>query len=149
MNKCYLGLGSNQKNPERQIRRAIQNIRNIPFTTVTQVSGLHWSKAWGLQRQQDFCNVVVEIKTRLSPLILLNRCQDIESQQGRVRKKRWGPRTLDVDIILYNQQQINNHRLAIPHPHYQERDFVLKPLAELNTELTFSKNACARFSTTL
>lgn len=149
MNKCYLGLGSNQKSPERQIRQAINNIRSIPFTTVTQVSGFYWSKAWGLPRQQDFCNVVVEITTRLSPLILLNCCQNIELQQGRVRKKRWGPRTLDIDIILYNQQQINNHRLAIPHPHFHERDFVLKPLEELNKKITFSKNACARFSTTL
>lgn len=137
MNTCYLGLGSNQKAPERQIRQAIKAIKALPATAITQVSNLYWSKAWGLCNQQDFCNVVVEISTSLSPSSLLTYCQRIETQQGRVRKKRWGPRTLDVDIILYNCRTIQTKKLTIPHPHWQSRDFVVIPLAEIQNKKNF------------
>lgn len=137
MNTCYLGLGSNQKAPERQIRQAIKAIKALPATAITQVSNLYWSKAWGLCNQQDFCNVVVEITTSLSPSSLLTYCQRIETQQGRVRKKRWGPRTLDVDIILYNCRTIQTKKLTIPHPHWQSRDFVVIPLAEIQNKKNF------------
>lgn len=128
MNVCYLSLGSNQKFPERQIRTAIQNIRRIPGTTVTKISSLDWNKAWGVETQQDFCNVLIEIRTSLNPFLLLTHCQKIEFKHGRVRKKHWGPRTLDIDIILYSTRIVNHPRLKIPHPLYQERDFVMQPL---------------------
>lgn len=131
MNKCYLSLGSNQKSPQRQIRQGLKAIKTLPSTAITKVSQLHWTKAWGLTKQPDFCNVVVEIITRLSPDLLLSYCQRIENKQGRVRKKRWGPRTLDVDIILYGNRKVQTKRLAIPHPHMHLRDFVLIPLSEL------------------
>lgn len=132
MNRCYLSLGSNQKSPERQIRQAITALQRMPQTSLIKVSNLHWTKAWGLHAQQDFCNALVAINTRLSPLALLEHCQKIELKQGRVRKRRWGPRTLDIDIILYAQRIINTPRLKIPHPHCLKRDFVLIPLLEIH-----------------
>lgn len=135
MNICYIGLGSNQKSPERQIRRAIESIKNLPHTSVLKVSTLYWTKAWGLQVQQDFCNVMLELSTLLQPCLLLEHCQRIEKKQGRIRKKRWGPRTLDIDIILYGNRIINSKNLKIPHPYMLERDFVLKPLLEINPNI--------------
>ncbi len=135
MNLCYLGLGSNQKFPERQIRQAIKSISNMPSTSVTRISSLYWNQAWGLQVQQDFCNAIVEITTLLSPSMLLNCCKKIETNQGRIRKKPWGPRTLDIDIILYGNRSINTKKLKIPHPYMQSRDFVLFPLLEINPNI--------------
>lgn len=132
MNKCYLALGSNQKNPERQLRNAMVAIKRIPQTYLKKRSSLYWTAAWGLQAQQDYCNAVVEIETRLSPQELLGFCQKIEQTQGRVRRKRWGPRVLDIDIILYGARQIKSKNLCIPHPYFMERDFVLNPLCEIN-----------------
>ena len=132
MNRCYLSLGSNQKFPERQIRLAISALKKIPSTSVTKVSSLYWNKAWGLQTQQDFCNVVVELSTILSPHKLLDFCQRIERKQGRIRRKQWGPRVLDIDIIFYGTRKINTARLNIPHPYFSVRDFVVKPLLQIN-----------------
>ncbi|MDR3502535.1 MAG: 2-amino-4-hydroxy-6-hydroxymethyldihydropteridine diphosphokinase [Legionella sp.] len=131
MNICYLGLGSNQKSPERQLRRAVRAISALRSTSLTKVSRFHWTKAWGLQGQQDFCNAVVEIRTTLAPVQLLRACQHIEKQQGRVRKKRWGPRVIDIDILTYGNKTIQINNLTIPHPYIASRDFVLQPLYEI------------------
>lgn len=131
MNPCYLALGSNQKNPERQLRQAMKSIHNLPKTSLIKTSRLSWTKAWGLQTQQDFCNAVVEIRTSLPPHRLLKNCQAIEKRQGRIRKKRWGPRTLDIDIILYANRTIKNKTLTIPHPHLLARHFVISPLLSI------------------
>ncbi|WP_131794553.1 2-amino-4-hydroxy-6-hydroxymethyldihydropteridine diphosphokinase [Fluoribacter gormanii] len=132
MKVCYLGLGSNQQVPERQLRRAIKSIKSLPSTVVTKISSFYWNKAWGLQGQQDFCNTVIEISTRLPPLQLLDACQKIEKKQGRVRKKHWGPRVIDIDILYYEDKNIRSKELVIPHPQIQFRDFVLIPLMEIN-----------------
>lgn len=134
MNRCYLGLGSNQKNPDRQLRQAIKSLKAIPSTVLTNVSSLYWTKAWGLHSQQDFCNAVIEINTFLTPLLLLKWCKKIEKKQGRIRKKHWGPRTLDIDILLYEDRIIKSKELTVPHPHMLDRNFVLKPLAEINPQ---------------
>ncbi|MFT4057974.1 MAG: 2-amino-4-hydroxy-6-hydroxymethyldihydropteridine diphosphokinase [Legionella sp.] len=132
---CYLGLGSNQKSPERQLRNAIYALRTLEFTAVTKVSHFYWTKAWGLHTQQNFCNAVIEIKTRLSPFQLLTACQNIEKTMGRVRKKHWGPRVIDIDILLYGYQCIHHKKnLLIPHPHLLSRDFVVLPLKEINPQ---------------
>lgn len=135
MNLCYIGLGSNQNSPERQIRQAIEAIKTIPSTSMLKVSNLYWNPAWGVQVQQDFCNVMVEVTTLLSPLLLLNYCKKIEQEQGRIRKKRWGPRTIDIDIILYGNRRIKTKKLTIPHPYMRLRDFVLIPLLEINPQI--------------
>lgn len=132
MNKCYLGLGSNQHSPERQIRQAIKSIGALRTTSIRKISSFKWSKAWGLQSQQDFCNAVIEIATLLPPLDLLKACQKIEKQQGRVRKKRWGPRVIDIDILLYNKKNIRLKDLTIPHPYIFSREFVFIPLQEIS-----------------
>lgn len=141
MNICYVGLGSNQKSPERQLRRAIRSIQALNNTSVTKISNFHWTKAWGFLGQQDFCNAVVEIITRLPPLQLLSAFQEIEKKQGRVRKKRWGPRIIDIDILLYEKVAINRpKKLLLPHPHILSRDFVLIPLKEINSSLSLHQN---------
>lgn len=135
MNICYLSLGSNQKNSERQIRAAIKSIKVLPKVCVTKISKLYRTKAWGFQNQQDFYNAVIELHTTLEPLHLLDFCQSIEKAQGRVRKKKWGPRVIDIDIILYSAKTIHNNRLVIPHPYFKQRDFVLLPLLEIRPDL--------------
>lgn len=134
MNVSYLGLGSNQKFPERQLRRAIRSIASLPFTSIIKISSFYKTKAWGLQNQQDFCNAAIQINTRLSPWALLRACQKIENLQGRVRKRPWGPRIIDIDILLYNNQVLHTETLIIPHPHILSRDFVLIPLQEINKQ---------------
>jgi len=141
MNCCYLSLGSNQKNPARQLRMAVNRLRSLPHTIVSKVSKFYWNKAWGMEVQQDFCNAVVELKTTLPPLLLLKYCQQIEQKQGRIRKKCWGPRVIDIDITLYGSRTIKTPKLTIPHPYMHVRDFVLIPLKEINPKLN------VRFST--
>lgn len=138
MNVCYLSLGSNQKCPERQIRQAIKEIKQIPSTSLVKISQLYWNKAWGLKNQQDFCNVMIEIITILSPTILLKWCKKIESKHKRARKKQWGPRTLDIDIVLFGSRSVKTKNLTIPHPCFHLRDFVLIPLLELKPDLPVS-----------
>lgn len=132
MNICFLSLGSNQKYPERQMRQALEDLRLIPVTSTLKKSSLYWTKAWGLTTQQDFCNAAVKISTKLTPIQLLKWCKEIENRHQRVRKKRWGPRTLDIDIILYGNRTIHTKNLTIPHQYYLSRDFVLKPLMEIS-----------------
>jgi 2-amino-4-hydroxy-6-hydroxymethyldihydropteridine diphosphokinase len=131
MNTCYLSLGSNQKFPERQLRRALQSIKALPATRIIKRSRFYWFDAWGLKSQQRFCNLALCIQTRLPPLQLLQHCQQIEHQQGRVRRRKWGPRTLDIDIILYGKYKMQSKILTLPHPYFLEREFVLVPLREL------------------
>lgn len=131
MNQVFLSLGSNQKHPLRQLRRAINALKALPHTYILKCSSFYWTKAWGVQAQQDFCNSVIEINTLLPPRILLKHCQEIEKKQGRVRKKRWGPRTLDIDILMYEKQALKSKILTIPHPQMHKRDFVLVPLSEI------------------
>jgi 2-amino-4-hydroxy-6-hydroxymethyldihydropteridine diphosphokinase len=128
---CALGLGSNLRSPERQIRQALRALRQIPRSSLLKHSTLYFNKAIGLRAQPQFCNAVALLATTLPPLELLHHCQKIEHQQGRVRKKRWGARTLDIDILLYGDYQCQTPTLIIPHPLLTQRDFVLIPLREL------------------
>ncbi|MBL4834433.1 MAG: 2-amino-4-hydroxy-6-hydroxymethyldihydropteridine diphosphokinase [Pseudomonas sp.] len=134
--RCYIGLGSNQAEPVAQLRMACTAIGALPGTQLIRCSQLYVSAPMGPQDQPDYVNAVVCIKTTLSPLVLLDELQRIELQQGRERKaERWGPRTLDLDILLYGGQQIASERLQVPHYHMHARPFVLYPLAELDAEL--------------
>jgi 2-amino-4-hydroxy-6-hydroxymethyldihydropteridine diphosphokinase len=133
----YIGIGSNQQQPIKQAQQAIEALKNLPKSQVTACSSLYCSTPMGPQDQPDYINAVVEIKTQLSAIELLDALQEIEQNQGRVRKdNRWGPRTLDLDIILYNNQQIQCERLTIPHYGMHEREFVLYPLLEIAANLT-------------
>ncbi|PKF61290.1 2-amino-4-hydroxy-6-hydroxymethyldihydropteridine diphosphokinase [Psychromonas sp. psych-6C06] len=133
----YIGIGSNQQDPIKQAQQAIDALKHIPDTRLTNCSSLYCSAPMGPQDQPDYINAVAEIDTQLTAIELLDALQAIEQNQGRVRKdNRWGPRTLDLDIILFSDQQIENDRLIIPHYGMQEREFVLYPLFEIAPNLT-------------
>lgn len=132
----YIGVGSNQADPIRQARLAIETLQHLPNSLFCKCSSLYHSAPMGPQDQPDYINAVVKIDTQLTAIELLDELQKIELSQGRVRKEnRWGPRTLDLDIILYGNEVINTPRLTIPHYGMNEREFVLYPLLEIAGEL--------------
>ncbi len=128
---AYLGLGSNLEEPAAQLQRAVDAISALPESRLERVSSLYRSAAVGPGEQPDYLNAVLCLATTLSPLALLDALQAIETAQGRVRTIRWGPRTLDLDILLYGEQSISEPRLRVPHPAMFERNFVLYPLLQL------------------
>lgn len=137
MIKVIIAIGSNLGKPVEQAKIAIEALHQLPDSIVTAVSSLYSSSPMGPQDQPDYINAVVEIETNLEPMHLLDLTQKIELEQGRVRKdERWGPRTLDLDIILFGDQTIDNERLTVPHYGMKEREFVLYPLAEIYNNLT-------------
>lgn len=132
----YIGIGSNQADPIKQAKQAIEALKNLPNSQLLICSKLYSSTPMGPQDQPDYVNAVAKIETQLTALALLDELQKIELNQGRERKEnRWGPRTLDLDIILYADQQINTPRLTIPHYGMKVREFVLYPLFEIAPEL--------------
>jgi 2-amino-4-hydroxy-6-hydroxymethyldihydropteridine diphosphokinase len=133
----YIGIGSNQQDPVKQAQQAIEAIDSHPSITIISSSALYCSAPMGPQDQPDYINAVVSIETTLNAEALLDALQSIEQNQGRVRKdNRWGPRTLDLDILLFDNQEINTERLVIPHYGMHEREFVLYPLFEISPNLT-------------
>jgi 2-amino-4-hydroxy-6-hydroxymethyldihydropteridine diphosphokinase len=134
--RVYIGLGSNLDDPKRQVRKALQVLTSLPGSTLCRYSSLYRSPPMGPQDQPDYINAVAELETGLSAAELLSLLQAIENQQGRVRGAvRWGPRTLDLDILIYGQAQIKAPELTVPHPGIAERPFVLYPLAEITPDL--------------
>ena len=133
---CYIGLGANLNNPEQQIRTALTALKQLPQTGLTAVSSLYGSKPLGPQDQPDYLNAVAQLDTQLEPLALLDLLQAQEQSQGRVRKRHWGERNIDLDIILYGDLQLRSERLNLPHHEMHKRSFVLLPLAEIDPYLT-------------
>ncbi|WP_333606592.1 2-amino-4-hydroxy-6-hydroxymethyldihydropteridine diphosphokinase [Arsukibacterium sp.] len=134
--RVYIGLGANQAEPVAQLQRALSALAQLPQSQLIAVSSLYHSKPMGPQDQPDYINAVAELDTELTAEALLDHLQQIEQQQGRQRKaERWGPRTLDLDILLFGQQQINSSRLTVPHYGLRQREFVLYPLSELAPQL--------------
>ncbi|MEG3755363.1 2-amino-4-hydroxy-6-hydroxymethyldihydropteridine diphosphokinase [Psychromonas arctica] len=132
----YIAIGSNQADPIQQAKQAISALNNLAETSLISCSSLYCSAPMGPQDQPDYINAVAKIDTHLSPLALLDALQEIEQSQGRERKEeRWGPRTLDLDILLYADQVIDDQRLTIPHYGMQDREFVLYPLFEIAPKL--------------
>lgn len=129
--RCYIGLGSNLQDPEAQIDQALDALALLPDSRLTAVSSLYRSAPLGPSDQPDYLNAVAMFDTRLAALALLDALQAIEQQQGRVRERHWGPRTIDLDLLLYGAEQIDLPRLQVPHPQMLLRSFVLVPLAEL------------------
>lgn len=128
--RAFIGLGSNLDAPAEQLRSALQALDKIDGTGLVATSALYTSDSL-LPGQPRYTNAVAALDTTLAPLALLDALQIIENDQGRVRKERWGPRTLDLDILLYGDQVIDLPRLKVPHYHMHARPFVLYPLAEL------------------
>ena len=132
---AYIGMGSNLEQPLDQLQRALTELRDIPGSSLQASSSFYISSPMGPADQPDYVNAVAALRTELSPLDLLDQLQQIEQAHGRQRGPRWGPRTLDLDLLLYGDQFILNDRLSVPHPGIGERAFVLLPLAELAPEL--------------
>ncbi|MCP3032143.1 2-amino-4-hydroxy-6-hydroxymethyldihydropteridine diphosphokinase [Halobacillus sp. A1] len=132
MTKVYIALGSNLDERHQYLADAIEELKQHKEIIITLQSEIYETAPVGYTDQNDFLNMVVEAETELSPLDLLDYCQGIERELGRKRVVKWGPRTIDLDILLYNQENIKDERLSIPHPHMHERAFVMVPLAELN-----------------
>ncbi len=133
--RAYLGLGSNQGHSEEILDRAVALLETLPHTRLTAVSGTYRTAPVGGPEQDDFLNLVVEVQTSLPPRDLLGETQRIERALGRERVVRWGPRTLDVDILWYHGSSAADEVLELPHPRMEERRFVLEPLAELAPQL--------------
>jgi 2-amino-4-hydroxy-6-hydroxymethyldihydropteridine diphosphokinase len=133
----FIAVGSNLGDPVSQANVAIDALKQLPKSQFVQTSSLYSSTPMGPQDQPDYINAVVELTTKLTPLELLDCTQRIELEQGRVRKEeRWGPRTLDLDILLYGNEVMDSERLTVPHYGMKEREFVLYPLAEIAPNLT-------------
>jgi 2-amino-4-hydroxy-6-hydroxymethyldihydropteridine diphosphokinase len=131
---AYLGLGSNLGDRLRNLERAVAALDSAPGVRVTRVSSFRVTAAFGVQDQPEFLNGVVEIETDLGPLALLAVVKGIETQLGRVPTYPWGPRVIDIDILLYDHLRWESPELTIPHPGILERSFVMEPLAELAPE---------------
>lgn len=138
MNRVYIGIGSNMGSPQHNVLQAIAALKNLIDSTFIASSSLYNSKPMGSGEQADYVNAVVEIDTTLPPLALLDQIQQIELAFGRERtEQRWGPRTLDLDILLYGNLNMESERLTVPHYGMKQREFVLFPLAELAPSLHF------------
>ena len=128
---AYIGLGSNLSQPIEQLRLALTSINTLPQTQLINTSSFYGSKPLGPQDQPNFANAVCKISTNLTAMQLLNELQKIEKQQGRIKKRHWGERLIDLDILLYGDEIIQNEFLTVPHLQMHLRDFVLIPLAEI------------------
>jgi 2-amino-4-hydroxy-6-hydroxymethyldihydropteridine diphosphokinase len=133
MVRAFVGLGGNLGDVETTLMEAVWALESLPQSSLRAQSSVYRSPPWGRTDQPDFLNAVVEIQTRLAAIELLNRLLEIEEQFGRVRNPadRWGPRKLDLDLLAYGDQEINEPGLHVPHPRLRERAFVLVPLAEI------------------
>lgn len=136
MNTAFLSVGTNMGDREAYLKLAIASLRATEGIELVETSSIYETAPVGVTDQADFLNIVVRLATTLAPLELLAVCQRIEQELGRERTIRWGPRTADLDILLYNDEVIESETLSVPHPRMRERAFVLIPLTELAPECT-------------
>ncbi|MCU5747019.1 2-amino-4-hydroxy-6-hydroxymethyldihydropteridine diphosphokinase [Staphylococcus sp. SQ8-PEA] len=131
MVEAYLSLGSNMGERAYHLREALSLLDQIEGINVTKVSSIYETAPIGYTDQDPFLNLCAKVETSLAPHDLLHRCLDVERRLHRVREIRWGPRTCDIDIILYGDEQIDDNELTVPHPRMRERAFVIIPLQEI------------------
>lgn len=142
MHRLYLGLGSNLGERKTLLDSAIRSIEH-KIGQIQKISPFYETEPWGVENQTPYLNVVVEVLTTLWPLAILHLVQEIEKEGGRERKERWGSRTIDIDILFFNQEIFTFSDLQVPHPRILDRNFVLYPLADLAPNLVhpvFNKN---------
>jgi 2-amino-4-hydroxy-6-hydroxymethyldihydropteridine diphosphokinase len=132
----FVGLGSNLDRPASQVRDALRELEGLPDTRLLRRSPLYRSAPLGPPGQPDYINAVAMLETRLTPDALLDLLQAIERRHGRIRGERWGPRTLDLDLLLFAERRIDTERLQVPHPEISRRPFVFVPLHDIAPELT-------------
>lgn len=131
MNQVFIGIGSNKNHPYFRIYSVLKQINRIKSTRIVKKSSLYETKPLGPQSQPNFINAVIEITTNLNPHELLDELQGLEKQHNRKRTKKWGPRSIDLDILIYNRITMESKNLTIPHPGLEYREFVLIPLYEI------------------
>lgn len=145
MTLAFIALGSNLAAPLEQVNAAVAALAEIPNSRIVAVSSFYRTPPLGPQDQPDYLNAAVALETGLTAEALLDNTQRIELQQGRERKaERWGPRTLDLDIMLFGEQVIDNERLTVPHYDMKNRGFMLWPLFEIAPELHFPDGVALR-----
>jgi 2-amino-4-hydroxy-6-hydroxymethyldihydropteridine diphosphokinase len=132
---AFIGIGSNLDSPEDRVKGAAGLLAEIPSTRVDRVSSLYQSAPFGVTNQPDFVNAVACLSTSLEVRVLFRKLQKIEEAQGRVRTKRWGPRVLDLDLLVYGAAVVSDPDLTVPHPGIADRNFVLLPLQEIAPDL--------------
>ncbi len=134
---AYVGLGGNVGDVATTLAEAMWALDSLPQTSIRAQSRLYRTPPWGNTRQPHFLNAVVELQTRLAPRVLLDRLLEIETRFGRDRAEgeKWGPRELDLDLLTFGEEQLDEPGLHLPHPHLHERAFVLVPLAEIAPSL--------------
>ena len=137
----FIGMGSNCGNRFDYILKALLDLKKTPGISIVKLSGLYETEPVGYLDQSDFLNGVVHLSTNESPVGLLKVTQDIEKKLGRQRDIRWGPRTIDLDILLFDDLFINSMELVIPHPEMKNRRFVLEPLAEIASKMLFPNSS--------
>lgn len=128
---AYIALGANLERPRRQIETALKELAHLPDSRLTRASSLYLSRAMGHPDQPDYINAVVRLRTAMAPCTLLDALLDIEHRHGRERTFKNAPRTLDLDILLYDELRLDHSGLHLPHPRMHERAFVLAPLLEI------------------
>lgn len=133
--RAFLGLGGNIGDPRAAMAAALAGLDSDPAIEVVRVSSLYRTPPWGRTDQPEFLNAVAELATSLAPRALLDRCLAAEAALKRVRSERWGPRVIDLDILLYGNETVRETGLDIPHPRMAERAFVLAPLSEIAPEV--------------
>lgn len=133
--RAYLALGSNLGDRLMQMQAALEALAADDALCVCQVSPVYENRAVGMGEANPFLNAMAEVATTLPPLALLDRCLEVETELGRTRSGDWAPRTIDIDIIAYDDASIESDRLSLPHPRITERDFVMHPLNDIAPEL--------------
>jgi 2-amino-4-hydroxy-6-hydroxymethyldihydropteridine diphosphokinase len=131
MIRAFVGLGSNLNDPLKQLQCAVKTLAQLPHCQVIAASSVYRSAPMGPGDQPDYYNAVLALETGLTAFELLDAMQEIETAQGRIRNAHWGPRTIDLDLLLFGDLQIDTQRLTVPHPEMHKRDFVLNPLEEI------------------
>jgi 2-amino-4-hydroxy-6-hydroxymethyldihydropteridine diphosphokinase len=131
MTRAYIALGANLGQPVEQLREAVRRLAVVPGVTSLRLSPIYLSDPVGVTEQPRFANAVAVLDTTLEPLALLDACQSIEQALGRERLMRWGPRTIDLDLLFFGELRMSHPRLELPHPRWHERAFVLRPLLDL------------------
>ncbi len=132
---AYLSLGTNVGERVNNLSRALSLIAGFEKSKISKVSRIYETEPWGYTEQENFLNLCLRLKTSLAPYDLLHKSQEVETELDRVREFKWGPRTMDVDILLYGEYKEETEELTIPHKHMHERAFVLGPMLELNPKL--------------
>jgi 2-amino-4-hydroxy-6-hydroxymethyldihydropteridine diphosphokinase len=143
-NGAYLSLGTNIGDRLYYLREAVKALYKHEEICVEEISSIYETDPVGYVDQANFLNIVAKISTSLSPINLLETMQSIELQLGRKREIHWGPRTIDLDILLYNNENVDTDTLIIPHPRMYERNFVLVPLVELGVDISQNENVNLR-----